>query len=138
LVAAGTATVRGPRQPAVALPPLTPSVKLIRDPPDGPEEAGATKRSENRVVGPPCVGMTVSAPALVVELELAELELIELEGAELEGAEPQPASPMAPAEATSVIQRRISALSAWRLIAGPSLRVLTRYFAQTVDLSTRM
>lgn len=62
LVAAGTATVRGPMQ--FPLPPVRLSVKLTRDPAEDPDEAGAIKRSENWVVGPPRAGVTVSAPAL--------------------------------------------------------------------------
>jgi hypothetical protein len=124
-------------------------VKLIRDPAEGPDETGATKRSENRVVGPPRAGVTVNARALapvllalVVDEALVPLppspELDELEVDGLEVDEPQPASPTAPAETTTVSQRHIRAVSAWRLIAGPSLRVLTRDFVHTVDPSTRM
>jgi hypothetical protein len=148
LVVAGTATVRGPTQ--LPLPPVRLSVKLTRDPPAGPEEAGAIKRSENWVVGPPRAGVTVSAPAVVpvlLALEVVEaLVLVEAlvpvppepEWDELEVAEPHPASPTAPVDTTTVSQRRIRAVSGWRLIAGPSLRRLTRDFAHTVDLSTRM
>lgn len=148
LVAAGTATVRGPTQ--LPLPPVRLSVKLTRDPPEAPEEAGAINRSENWVAGPPRAGVTISAPvlgpvllALVVVEALVVAEVLvpvppEPEWDELEVAEPQPASPSAPADTTTVSQRRIRTVSAWRLIAEPSLRGLTRDFAHTVDLSTRM
>jgi hypothetical protein len=135
LVAAGTGTVRDPMQPPAPFPLVTLSENPRRVEPVLPDEAGGTKRSAKRVVGPPCLGATVSpdAPGLVLLLVVAPVVLAEVLApapAELDVAEPQPAIPIAPPATATASQWRIEIVSAWRLIAGPSLRSLTRGFSK--------